>query len=232
MSPKYGHTRRPAKYIEHCVTQPGKDIWRLNGQERRFSQIYHKDLDYQPLNHIAKLGVDKPKIMILGPGKGRDILELNGSLAKIGLKPEIDVFGLKKTIDEDVAKIVKNDYSANIALESIDPENEEHKKLIDAMKGKYHLVMAPSSATYFTNHVAYNLFSAALMLSKGGMAFLEIDFANPKVAKNLNNVDVAFKKHVQIYNNIHGTKLEFGFAPYGKLTEENHGKYILIMRNK
>lgn len=150
------------------------DFWRFNGQESRYEQIYNVELMRDPILHLESLQKEHPQIMILGPGLGEDIIALKRELTELGMSPDVDVFGLSKSLDQSARRRVRTDYSLRLALEEVDPKNEKHRKLIDNLQEKYDLVVAPKSVGYHTNYPAYAVFATARLLAKGGAGYIEL----------------------------------------------------------
>lgn len=93
--------------------------WGYLGTKSRFEAIYISGLNSKPLDFLVGLDKTKPNIMVLGPGVGMSILELHKYLAKFGIAPNTDVFGLTKTIVDKVKKVIKKDYSDNVSFEDL-----------------------------------------------------------------------------------------------------------------
>jgi len=210
-------------------TLMGTEGWQKEGEEYRFSEIYKSLFRNEPIKHILSLKKKSPKIMILGAGIGEDTKVLKDELNKITIYPVFDVFSLTRTLSPEIKKnIVRNDFSSNVGLEQLDPRIKQHKKIIDATKGKYDLVVAPLSVGEYTNHPATILLNSALLLSKGGKAYIQTssvfygEFDYPMKLKK--NIDLLFNKLVNTINMKDNSARQF------KLTTNPLGHYVIVER--
>ncbi len=161
--------------------------WLYNGDEVSYAQAIEMALKNRPIHFLKKIKKKRPRILILGPGKGKEATGLYERLSSFGMKPQIDVFGLTKTIDPRfLGKEIKNDFSSNVSFEQI--SRAEHPKLVKALKDKYDSVISVKSVGYHTKYPEYSVFTTASTLKKGGRAFLEI---NKKIRdfRNLKKID-------------------------------------------
>jgi len=214
-------------------TDKGEETWHMcHGLELRFAEVYVLDLKRRPLNFLISLKKEQPQIMIVGPMWGYDILELKKELHRVGISPEVDILGLTKTIVPRVQKEVRTDFSQNVALETIGSNPNKYAKLINAMKGKYDLVMAPASAGLHTLYPTHNCFFMALMLSQGGEAYVQtytILNSRKGFIKVQDRILKLFPKFVESYNKQNGTNLRFNIEPIEPDTM-NGGLYLRIKR--
>lgn len=172
----FGKKRELKISVKDKKSSVKKDSWPYNGGKERYKQIFFDILKRQPINHLIKNKNSKPSIMILGPGEGGYIHELQAELAPYKIKPRIDVLGLQKTIDPALLKekTVRRDFSKGQALEEISENPKVNKKLISIISEKYDLVMAPASVGLHTLYPAFNVFNVSCMLRKGGVAYIEV----------------------------------------------------------
>lgn len=196
--------------------ESGMDGWPLSGQKDRY---YEYETVY--LRFLKRNRKKKPQIMVIGPGKGEDILEFQREMTKKGIHPEIDVFGLTNSLYPEVYKVIRRDYSRRIALETVGANPEKYPYLIDALKGKYDLVTSFMSAGIYTNFPVHNCFFMAMMLAVRGEA--HIDYINPywnkldklKSKLNLESFPRIFSKLVATYNRLHNTNYKFELEHLG-----------------
>lgn len=168
-----------------------KEYWPAFGKEHRFEIVYYKKFKKLPIEFLKKSKNKKPKVMILGAGLGEDIKLLKAELQKNNVNPSVDVFSLTKSISKTAKKEIKKDYSINKALETIN--FKEHSKLINNIKEKYDLVVAPLSVGVYTDHVAYNLFITSKLLNKNGKAYVEV-LKDKKLIEKFNRFNELFNK--------------------------------------
>lgn len=144
--------------------------WPKNGHKERFidNPIY-----VNVVKSISKNNKN-PKILILGPGIGEEVIELNKTLRGFKINPEIESLGLTNQLTENAKEAIKKDHSRNLALEEIDPSNPEHKELISNLREKFDYVIAPTSVGIHTRYSAYNGFLCALALKPKGEARITI----------------------------------------------------------
>jgi hypothetical protein len=182
-----------------------KEDWDINGETYRFKQIYKIILNNKPVAFLLSLKKRKPKIMILGAGIGNDLIEFKKELNKHNISPVFDVFSLTKALSDEVTnkKIARHDYSTNLGFEQIDPRVPSHKKIVDKTKGKYDLVMAPLSVGTYTKYPSTILLNSAMLLSKGGRAYVFMGL-NHLVVIGENRIDGNIfelnKKYVLLFN--------------------------------
>lgn len=172
----FGKKRELKKSVKERVNNVIEDSWPHNGKTERYKQIFFDVLKREPINHLIKNKNSKPNIMILGPGEGHYISELQIELAPYKINPKIDVLGLQNTIDRSLLqnKTIRKDFSRGQALEEISENPKANKKLISIISEKYDLVMAPSSVGLHALYPAFNVFNVSCMLRKGGVAYIEV----------------------------------------------------------
>jgi hypothetical protein len=203
-----------------------KEFWPCNGQKERFKEIFFKNLKKKPFNFLIKLGKEKPNVMFLGAGKGDTILEFLKHTSKFKIKPIVDVFSLTKGLSKNVLTKVRKDYSTNIAFEELNIKNSKYKFL----ENKYDLIVGAMSVGYHTKYPTNAIFTSALMLKKGGKAYVEIDDLKSFLQLNknefwkflkystINKEEIYSQKQIlvleKIFNrmvNVYNPKLEFTF---------------------
>ncbi|HPC10210.1 MAG TPA: hypothetical protein PLN85_03965 [archaeon] len=231
---KIGHPREPIDGIKKIIDQKKANInesWPSFGDSKRFYNIYIDALKGKPLIHLEKIKNKNPQIMVLGAGGGQDIILLKEYLEYKNIFPDIDVFSLTKSLDKNIIETntVKNDYSFDTPLESIDPENPKHKKIIDKLIGKYDLVMAPLSVGMYTKYPAVNIFRTALLLKKGGKAYIEIEPFNNTMTTTKHITFITFRdtSKTKEYHLAHLEEIFNKMVNYYNKIEKKNNKYIL-----
>lgn len=172
VSKKIGRIREPLPNVKGIIEKKYLEIqeWPKNGHEGRF-------IDNPIYFHVVKsiLKNNKsPRILVLGPGIGEEVVELSRVLKGLKVNPEIESLGLTNQLTENAKKTISKDHSQNMALEEIDPNNAEHKKLIANLREKFDYVVAPTSVGVHTRYSAYNGFLCALALKPEGEARITI----------------------------------------------------------
>lgn len=184
-----------------------------NGEARRYNEIYSQDLKGQPIVFLINLKKKSPKIMVIGPGVGLDLIVLTRELSYFGIEPQLDVFGLTKTISTDAQKVVRTDYSQSVALETIGSDPEKYSELINAVQGVYDLVIGSNSVGFHTNYPAHNCFYSAMMLNVGGEAYIDVYLGIKLLKKTMPNVlkhvYLTFQRLVAAYNKVNRTNYKF-----------------------
>ena len=222
---KFGKKRTA---IKNCsiVKASSKESWPCNGQKERFKEIFFLNLYKKPLDFLQKLKKQNPNVMFLGSGRGGTISEFLKYTSKFKIKPLVDTFSLTKNLSKSVLSKVRKDYSANIGFEELNTKNSKYKFL----ENKYDLIVGAMSVGYHTKYPANALFTSALMLKKGGKAYIEIDdlkqflqlnktqFIKFLKNSNLNKEEIYSQKQIlfleKVFNrmvNSYDPKLEFSF---------------------
>ncbi|HOZ35743.1 MAG TPA: hypothetical protein PLK55_02050 [archaeon] len=181
MPRKFGKIREPIisiKRIKRGV--PEKEEWPMSfGKKERFisNPLY--------LDTVVNINTKNksPKILIMGPGLGEEIIEFDSFLkTHKHINPQIESLGITNQLTKDALKTVKKDHSLGIALEEIDPENPIHKQAIKKLIGRFDYIIAPVSVGIHTRYPAYNCFLCALALKPQGEA--RINIMNPESIKS------------------------------------------------
>jgi hypothetical protein len=210
-----------------------KELWPVNGQINRFKEIYKNIYKNEPIKFLLSLKKRDPKIMILGAGEGSDIKLLRDELLEKKLKPIIDVFSIKKTLEKDVKQnIVRKDFSKSIPFEHIDPRIKEHNEIIKATKGQYDLVMAPFSVGVYTNSISTILLNSAMLLAKNGRAYIQVklDFLDPiQLPENKMGFELK-QEHKLMFNRFVNTINKKENVDYKYKLSFHHNGSILIER--
>jgi len=203
---------------EKLDTDKWPDWWGAKGTKNRFQDAM-LNLNNAPLKFLISKNNKEPKIMLLGTGQGLDIFKYKSEFAKHNIVPSFDVFSLHKELAEEVNanKLVNKDYSLGLPFEQINPKIESHSELILNTKGKYDLVMAQMSVGKYTEHLSTTLFNAALLLKKGGKAYIQIeidprDFKTEQSKVKLNRASktwVIFNRLVEWINKTENKKYVF-----------------------
>jgi hypothetical protein len=149
--------------------------WGYLGTKSRFRDTYILGLNSKPLDFLISLDKPNPNIMILGPGVGMSILELHKFLAEYNITPNTDVFGLTKTISDKVKRAIRKDYSENMSFEELWTNPDKYSAILKEFLGRYDFIEAMYSVGYHTKYPEKTSFYTALMLAKGGEAYLTID---------------------------------------------------------
>ncbi|MFA5745811.1 MAG: hypothetical protein WCX82_00465 [archaeon] len=173
--------RKPTSTVKDIVDfkQLERNAWQYNGNARY--DVYKVELAGKPVEHLVQLKKEKSQILILGPGLGKDILFLRKDLNEHKIKPIINVFGLTKITDSQSAySYIDKDYSIGVPFENLDPKIENHREILEENIGKNDVIIALKSTSYHTNYLEFSLYQSAIMLSKGGKAYLEFNFLEIK----------------------------------------------------
>ena len=110
---KYGSLRIEKKGLTPFLIEK-KEHWPAFGETNRFDYTYITKFKNLPIIHLKNINKKNPKIMILGAGSGRELIELKKILKQEKINPEINVFSLTKSLDKYIEKkIVTKDYSMN-----------------------------------------------------------------------------------------------------------------------
>ena len=247
MPSKIGRPREPTFRVKEILNNrlsdsnsPGKKkAWHEYsvGEKHRFTDIFTWNLGRKPLNHLFSINKKKPNILFLGPGKGEYIIPFKEELKFKGLEPEIDVFGLlKDTLSASVKPEIKNDFSMATPFESLDPEIKEHKNFFLKTIGKYDLIIAPMSVAYQTKYPSFALYQSALMLNKGGKAYLEVrsinsaKLADNKYGSQLLQLEKVFNRLINNYNKNYNQNNKYSFKILGDLKTNPFGVFVEIER--
>ena len=165
---KFGKKREPFDYVsKHIIDR--NDVWGHNGTRSRFRSIFLESLEKKPIHFLQKCGKEKPTVMFLGPGKGGTITEFLKFTSKLKINPVVDVFALTKHLPSEVNSIIRNDYSNNVPFEHLNVKSSKYK-FLDA---KYDLIVSAMGVGAHTKYTANALFTSALMLQKGGKAYIQ-----------------------------------------------------------
>ena len=171
-------------YSDVLDVKNNRELWRENnknhGHPERYQDIYVKQLKNGVLDFILNDLQKHPDIMVLGPADGHDTVELKVQLEKYGIKPKLDVINFyKDTLNKQYLqnKSIRTDFSQNKAFEKLNFIDDI--SLINEIFEKYHLVIAPKSMGYYTSSESFTLYQSALLLQKGGRAYIEINHDTP-----------------------------------------------------
>lgn len=221
IKPKTGFKRPVATDLTEKNTKLWREDWSAPdrifefGAFHRFRNVYFSELKGIPLKFLIALRKRNPKVMVLGPGLGLDLIELKRYLEHYGIDPEIDTFAITKALDQDAKELtVTNEFAFNTPLELIDPKKPEHNAFVEHVINRYDLVVAPLSVGFHTHYPAQNSFKSALMLNKGGEAFVQLEyvfggetlFESARKRKALRQL---FEKLVENHNKKNNTNLKF-----------------------
>jgi hypothetical protein len=162
-------------WINKTVRQK-KELWGKNGEVIHNPKVITSDLINLRNNS---------SIMILGPGKGAEVLFMSKFIKS--RKPQIDTLGLGNQLTEDAKAVIRKDYSPG--LEKIKPtdlfEHFNHLKFVR----KYDYIYSAYGPALHTKYHEITILKIASMLKPGGFArilpwFNDIDSYN----KNIKNV--------------------------------------------
>ena len=221
IKPRTGFKKPVATELTEKNTKLWREDWSIPnkvfefGAFHRFKQVYFNELKGLPLKFLIALKKRNPKVMVLGPGIGLDLIELKRYLERFEIDPEIDTFAITKALDVDAKKLtVTNEFAFNTPLELIDPKNPEHNAFVNHVTNRYDLVIAPLSVGFHTHYPAQNSFKSALMLTKGGEAFVQLEYVFGgetliESAKKRKALKTLFGKLVNNHNKRNGTNLQF-----------------------
>ena len=186
---KFGKKRDAIARNKVCLSV-GKENWPCNGQKERYRHIFAA-LNGAHVRFLVRHGNPNPNVMVLGAGKGETILEFKNFLLRHKVNPTVDVFSLTKNLDPYIKKIVHKDFSENIPFEHLNVKDSAYKNL----KNKYDLVIGAMSVGVHTKYPVNSLFTSALMLQKGGRAYIEmVDFLKGSGKSSIKELKEYFKK--------------------------------------
>ncbi len=217
MKPKYGRSREPVKGFEK-ILETKKESWPSFGQENKYFQVYFVKFKEKPIEFLKTK--KNPKIMVLGAGEGKDLKLLKNEFRDA----KIDVFSLTKSLNKDIKRnVINRDHTIFVALESLDSRFKKHRQLIEKLKNKYDLVIAPLSVGIYTNYPVFNIFRSSMMLRKKGQCFIEI--------YTRENVEKIFNKFVEVYNRQQKTKYSFEIKKINQNADNTRSYYQIIRTN-
>ena len=153
------------------------------------------------------------KLFFIGVGKGQDILGFKKYFQKQKIKNKIDVFNLKET---KLINGVNKDYSMNDRV--LPFEYYKNKSL----EKKYDFIVSGFGAGAYTNYPELILIKSALMLNRGGTAYIEYSELTKKTTLETLNIFKRFirKEHPELSFEINNIK------------KNNLLKFIEIKRKK
>jgi hypothetical protein len=155
------------------------------------------------INHLSKIKKTKKSVLIIGPAKGYEIVNIKTSIPKA----QINTFD----IVDDIDKIYRQEVVKNkIITDAGGIENYVNKEMI----GKYDGITAMFSAGWHTDHRIRNLLKIALMLRPGGVALVRVnDIAiSTEIMNYFKNTLEKFK-----LNNMYNITLEKNDYCYGDI---------------
>ncbi len=203
-------------YIFESKKSKSRDTdWNVNGQDIKYPQFY---------DSILTSNIKKPKIMILGPSLGENIPKIKRSFEIVGKSPEIDVFGLTKSIVRSARKIVRKDFSDNFTFEELWTNPEYNRYLLKEILGRYDFIEGVYSVGYHTNYPEKTSFFTALMLAKGGEAYLTINVL--QLQSRLRNL-IMSKKIIKDHNAIGKLSYYLENTNIPRLSNEYAREYFL-----
>lgn len=213
----------------------------FNGNRNRYEEIYRYKLKEEVSNFILNDLKKHPEVMILGPGIGYDTAILKKELESIGIKPTIDVLNIfKSTLDKKLVekKIIREDLSREKVFEHINSIADS--EIINKVKGKYDVIVAPASVGYYSTSPPYTLFQTALMLSKKGRAFVEVALINNLKKNAIEKILKIAPRMIEVFNKTHNLDLKYEFSQvkgtYDSYSRPDYNKievfYVRIQRKK
>jgi SAM-dependent methyltransferase len=138
-----------------------KENWISKGDKLKLDSelLLRKDL-------ISLKKIEQPKIMILGPGQGQEVLFLNNLLKENS--PKIDVFGITNELSTAAKKIVRNaNYPSSEKLSERNLfEHFNHLKFVN----KYDYIYSCAGPVEHTSYPEIVILKIASMLRPGGIA--------------------------------------------------------------
>ncbi len=165
---KFGKKRETNLKVKEWLSI-GCEKWRCNGLKERYKQI-SEALGGIHVYFLVCRRKSHPIVMFLGAGVGETISEFKKHLLKHKIHPTVDVFSLTKDLSSEVNSKTRRDYSNNLPFEHLNMKNSAFKNL----ENKYDLVIGAMSVGVHTKYPANSLFTSALMLQKGGRAYIEV----------------------------------------------------------
>jgi hypothetical protein len=177
---KPGKKRQILKNVSDSLKKKSENVWASRGPKEKYIEIFNVVLKNKPMSFLVKRFSNKkqkPNIMFLGPAKGNYIPAFKKRLKNYKIEPNIDVFALTKNLSLSAKKIVRKDYSSNMPFEELNTiaNNLKIKLLQKELLHTYDLIMAPLSVGFHTIYPANALFTSALLLSKKGRAYVEVE---------------------------------------------------------
>ena len=175
---KFGKEREVNESVNYILSskKKGFESWAYKGDRDRYKVVFELQLKKKPLKYLLDNNIKSPKIMMLGPSTGKYILEFKKRLLENKIKPIIDCFSLKNELNKDVEKEVRLNLFGKGAFEKLNTKanNPDLKEIQRNLIDKYNLIIAPMSVGVHTKYPINALFTSALMLRKGGKAYVEI----------------------------------------------------------
>lgn len=168
-------------WINKTVRQK-KELWGKNGEVIHNPKVITSDLINLRNNS---------SIMILGPGKGAEVLFMSKFIKS--RKPQIDTLGLGNQLTEDAKAVIRKDYSTGI--DKIKPtdlfEHFNHLKFVR----KYDYIYSAYGPALHTKYHEITILKIASMLKPGGFARILPWFVGDKFYENkIKNIKSYLKK--------------------------------------
>ena len=198
------------------AVKKNKEEWFVVGNKHLFKEI-NKLFKNKLIENIENIRKSRDtnkhpiKLFFIGVGTGEDILGFKEYFRKQKIKNKIDVFNLKevKLIDG-----INKDYSMKDRV--LPFEYYKNKSL----ERKYDFVISGFGAGAYTNYPELILIKSALMLNKGGIAYIEYSELTKKTTLETLNI---FKRFIRKEH----PELDFELK---NITKDKFFKFIEIKR--
>jgi len=164
------------------MTNSTEDISQMIDKINEFKQLYPDKQFYEKSLHsgnfldfdskenikidIGKFHNKPINTLILGPGKGAEIIFLKELLNK---KSNIDTLGLSNSLSPEANNLIKNDHSPKKLSEKTTFEHFNHLKLVN----NYDYIYSKMGPGYHTDYPEITLLKVASMLKQGGIARIQ-----------------------------------------------------------
>ena len=177
---KTGRRKLESTGLVDLMLKERKENWISKGKKLRPDSESFLRKDTAVLKEIKQ-----PKIMVLGPGEGQEVLFLNNLLK--GSFPKIDVFGITNELSTEAKKIVRNvNYPNPEKLSERDLfEHFNHLKFVR----KYDYIFSDLGPIEHTRNPEIAVLKLASMLKPGGFARV-----SPAISQETHNNIIKYLK--------------------------------------
>jgi hypothetical protein len=187
--------------------------WGFKGAKDRYKVVFELQLKKKPIKYLLSNNIKNPEIMMLGPSSGEYILEFKKQLVKNKINPVIDCFSLKNELKTNIEQEVRLNIFGEGAFEKLNTKtnNTVLKKIQKSLINKYDLIIGAMSVGVHTKYPINALFTSALMLKKGGKAYIEIPVKDENYLKSMKSMQRHLLTRSQkelLYSKLQSTKVE------------------------
>jgi len=160
-----GRRKTDIKNFKGSIIAPNIEKWPSNGIE--VSDLHQmslrRDISWLKANFKKK----PADILILGPGKGAEVIYFKEKLQSI--KTNVDTLGLTNYLSEDASKLKRKDLSKDTITNRNYFEHMNHLSLV----GKYDYIFSKVGPAVHTHYPEIVLLKVASMLRVGGFARID-----------------------------------------------------------